>query len=76
MGIFRRILKGNPPPTQTPNLSLIPTSPPRERRPLRSVPTVGPQFKVDPEILAKDYVEKECKVSVLSAHHSKIDFCL
>ena len=34
-----------------------------ERRPLRSVPTVGSHFKVDPEVLARDYVEKETKVS-------------
>ena len=45
------------------NLSLAPTSPPHERRPLRSVPTVGSHFKVDPEVLARDYVEKETKVS-------------
>jgi len=44
------------------NLSLAPTSPPHERRPLRSVPTVGSHFKVDPEVLAKEYVEKETKV--------------
>jgi len=36
--------------------------PPRERRPLRSVPSAGPQFKVDPEVLVKEYVEKEIKV--------------
>uniref|UniRef100_H2ZD46 PID domain-containing protein n=1 Tax=Ciona savignyi TaxID=51511 RepID=H2ZD46_CIOSA len=33
----------------------------RERRPLRSVPTIGSNYKVDPDVLANHYVEKEMK---------------
>nr|CAB3228843.1 malcavernin [Phallusia mammillata] len=37
------------------------SNPPPERRPLRSVPCSGPQYKVDPDVLVKDFVEKETK---------------
>ena len=33
-----------------------------ERRPLRTVPSVGPHHRVDPDVLAKEFVEKELKV--------------
>ena len=67
VGIFRRVFGGpwshsSVGSHRQSNLSLGPSSPPRERRPLRSVPSVGPQFTVDPEVLAKEYVEKEIKV--------------
>ncbi|XP_077976523.1 uncharacterized protein LOC120334390 isoform X1 [Styela clava] len=35
--------------------------PPTERRPLRSVPLVGPHYRVEPEILVTEFVEKEVK---------------
>ena len=59
------MFKGNSPAVQQSNSSPGPTSPPRERRPLRSVPAIGPHYKVDPEVLAKEYVEKECKVCLI-----------
>ena len=36
---------------------------PTERRPLRSVPFVGHNYRVEPEILVTEFVEKEAKVS-------------
>ena len=47
---------------QSSDHSLSSNIPPSERRPLRSVPTVGPHHRVDPEVLAKEFVEKELKV--------------
>lgn len=35
--------------------------PPRERRPLRSVPLVGPHYRVEPETLVTEFVEKEAQ---------------
>ncbi|XP_078487624.1 cerebral cavernous malformations protein 2 homolog [Ciona intestinalis] len=63
-GIFRRMFASSsstPDARRQSSLSIGPAYPPRERRPLRSVPVVGKNYKVDPEVLAKQYVEKEIK---------------
>ncbi|XP_076804934.1 uncharacterized protein LOC143448890 isoform X1 [Clavelina lepadiformis] len=66
VGLFRRMFGGGSLSVTSDTyrqsmMSLGPTVPPRERRPLRSVPTIGSHYKVDPEVLAKEYVEKETK---------------
>jgi len=39
--------------------SLAISTPPTERRPLRTHPTVGPSYKINPNVLAKSFVEKQ-----------------
>jgi len=63
VGFFRRFFNGGSWSSSENNSAYSQSinTPPNERRPLRSVPTLSPSQKVNPEVLTKSYVEKELK---------------